>query len=80
MDALKYAHHTLIEKIQQKKANDLHHHGHGQGQQQAQPPRSAPCGSNPGSVSAPTSNIGDYCEKFDNSVRHNVMSVSIFAL
>jgi len=66
MDALKYAHHTLIEKIAQKKSTDMHHQSAQLSQSPAQPPSLN---------QQPMSNVNEYCEKFEDSVRQNMSQV-----
>lgn len=80
MDALKYAHHTLIEKISQKKLLQ---------QQQQQEEAAAgstrnnnmstavPNNSQPPMTHMPMSNINEYCVKFEETVRQSIPQVTM---
>lgn len=88
MDALKYAHHTLIEKIQQKKNSEMQQqqqqqHGH-MGSElpsgQSARPVMTTLPNTPTSMTQAVPPMAEYCQKYDDAARHQVISHTPSAL
>lgn len=74
MDALKYAHQTLIDKLQRKKSSDVQQRAPATSLSNGQSVRSAnsvpPAAQRkPTSAGSPGVNMTDYCDKYDATIR-----------